>query len=38
MQIVQRDQAQPEDFFGFDEMPDVGAGKTLARRARAPFF
>ena len=35
MQVVQGDQAQPENFFSFDKMTDVTARVLLAGRAGA---
>ena len=38
MQIVQRDQAKPENFLRLDEMANVAARKFPAGRTRAVFF
>src|SRR4030095_7906420 len=38
MQIVQRDQAKPENFLRLDEMTDIAARKSLAGFARAIFL
>ena len=38
MQIVERDQTKPENFFRLDEMPDVAARKFTTGVARALFF
>ena len=38
MQIVQRDQAQPEDLFGLDEMTNVPASEFAATGTGAVFF
>jgi hypothetical protein len=38
MQVVQRDQAQAENFFRLDEMPNITARKFTAGFARAVFF
>src|SRR5260370_25442878 len=38
MQIVQRDQAQPENFLGFNQMADVTATKFTATHAVAIVF
>ncbi len=38
MQVVQRDQAEPENFFRLDQVTDVTARKFPAGLARAVFF
>ena len=38
MQIVQRDQAEPKNFFRFNKMPDVTTRKLATRIAAAIFF
>ena len=38
MQVMQCDQAKPENFFRLDEMPDVTARKLMAGIAHAVFF
>ena len=38
MQVMQCDQAKPENFFRLDEMPDVTARKLMAGIAPAVFF
>src|SRR5206468_11997526 len=38
MQIVQRDQAQPEDFFGLNEMADISASEFTTGWTWAVFF
>ena len=38
MQIVQRDQAQPENFLSLDEMANVATREFSAGRTRAVFF
>ena len=38
VQIVERDQTKPENFFSLDEMANVAAREFLARGTRAVFF
>lgn len=38
MQVVQRDQTEPENLLRFDKVPDITAGKLGARRAGAALF